>query len=94
MSFPKEYCGLIFARSGVSTKRHLRPSTCVSVIDNDYRGSVGLPIHNDSNAEQVVCPGERIAQLMLVKTHTPNIELVDELDDTERGNRGFGSTGP
>lgn len=93
MAIPREYCGLIFARSGISTKRYLRPSTCVSVIDSDYRGSVGLPIHNDSDDYQFVQPHERVAQLMIVPAVPIEIELVDELPGTERGAGGFGSTG-
>lgn len=93
VSFPDEYCGLIFARSGISTKRHLRPSTCVSVIDNDYRGSIGLPVHNDSDEEQTIMPGERIAQMMLIKPLSFELEIVDSLDETERGENGFGSSG-
>lgn len=93
VSFPDEYCGLIFARSGISTKRHLRPSTCVSVIDNDYRGSIGLPVHNDSDEEQTIMPGERIAQMMLIKPLSFELEIVDSLDETERGDKGFGSSG-
>ena len=93
MSIPRGYCGLIFARSGISTKRYLRPSTCVSVIDADYRGSVGLPMHNDSDYPQVVQPHERVAQLVLAPVIPVEVELVDSLDETDRGENGFGSTG-
>lgn len=90
---PKGYFGAIYARSGLSTKFGLRPSTCVSVIDSDYRGAVGLPIHNDTNDPKVVCPHERVAQIVFQKHLEADFELVGELEDTDRGIGGFGSTG-
>lgn len=90
---PKGYFGAIYARSGLATKMGLRPATCVSVIDSDYRGEVGLPLHNDTDKIKYVEPGERIAQIVFQKALTPEIELVDSLDETERGANGFGSTG-
>lgn len=93
-SIPKGYCGLIFARSGISTKRGIRPSTCVSVIDSDYRGEVMLPLYNDSDSPQIIKPYERVGQLIMIKPYYPEIEIVDDLDtNTERGENGFGSTG-
>ena len=90
---PKGYFGAIYARSGISTKRGLRPATCVSVIDSDYRGSVGLPIHNDSEEVRVVQPHERVAQIVFQKALDVDLELVDSLEETDRGDSGFGSTG-
>lgn len=90
---PKNYYGAIFARSGISVKEGLRPATCVSIIDSDYRGSVGLPIHNDSGKTRVIHPQERIAQIVFCPALIVDLELVDELDETERGEGGFGSTG-
>lgn len=90
---PKGYFGGIFARSGISTKMGLRPATCVSVIDSDYRGSVGLPIHNDTNVEQVIKPYERVAQMIILPAVKVELNLVDELTETDRGSNGFGSTG-
>lgn len=90
---PKGYFGAIFARSGISTKRGLRPATCVSVIDSDYRGSVGVPIHNDSENVQFVDPHERIAQMVIIPCPEIEIEEATELTDTERSDGGFGSTG-
>ena len=77
----------------MSTKEGIRPATCVSVIDSDYRGTVGLPLHNDSNEERVIKPHERVAQIVFQKALVVELELVDELDTTERGNNGFGSSG-
>ena len=90
---PKGYFGAIYARSGLSTKKGIRPATCVSVIDSDYRGSVGLPIHNDSNEVRTIEPHERVAQIIFQKALIVDLELVDELDATDRGENGFGSTG-
>lgn len=90
---PKNYFGAIYARSGLATKSGLRPSTCVSVIDSDYRGNVGLPMHNDSEETRVIHPKERIAQIVFQKALIVSLELVEDLEETERGNNGFGSTG-
>ena len=93
IEIPEGYFGAVYARSGMSTKRGLRPATCVSVIDSDYRGSIGLPIHNDTNEIRVVEPYERVAQIIFQKTLAAELVEVDELDSTERGKGGFGSTG-
>lgn len=92
-AIPRGYLGAIYARSGISTKRALRPATCVSIIDSDYRGVVMLPMHNDSDEEQIIEPHERVAQLIIQKPCYFELELVDELDETERSDHGFGSTG-
>ena len=84
----------IFARSGLATKNGLRPANCVGVIDSDYRGPVIVALHNDSNELQVIPHGIRVAQLILLP-YLPikGFEIVEELNDTERGVGGFGSTG-
>lgn len=92
-SIPRDYFGAVYARSGRAIKNGLRPATCVSVIDSDYRGNVGLPIHNDSDSEQIVQPQERIAQIVFQRAIPVTLKLVNELDVTERGSNGFGSTG-
>lgn len=90
---PKGYFGAVYARSGLSTKEGLRPATCVSVIDSDYRGSVGLPMHNDSEYERIIAPHERIAQIVFQKTIAFEMQIVDKLEETERATGGFGSSG-
>lgn len=92
-SIPKGYFGAIFARSGLASRHGIRPSTCVSVIDSDYRGSVGVPLHNDRDETFVVKPHERVAQIVFIPAMDYDLDLVDELDSTERGEGGFGSTG-
>lgn len=90
---PRMYCGMIFARSGLSTREGLRPATCVSLIDSDFRGNVGLPMHNDSNETRIIQPHERVAQIVFQKAIVVEFNVVDKLDETERGEGGFGSTG-
>lgn len=93
IAVPNGYAGLIFARSGLSTKRGLAPANKVGVIDADYRGPVMVALHNHGDIPQTVEPGDRIAQLVVVPVLAPEMELVEELDATERGTGGFGSTG-
>lgn len=93
IAVPEGYFGGVFARSGLSTKKGLRPANCVGVIDSDYRGPVMVPIHNDAEVARVIESGERIAQLILIPYLTAEFCEVAELDTTERGENGFGSTG-
>ena len=93
MKIPKKFFGAIFARSGLASKQGLRPANCVGVIDSDYRGPVKVALHNDTNEHQVIKQGDRIAQLLIIPCCTPDLKEVDELDETERGEGGFGSTG-
>ena len=94
MEIPENFFGAIFARSGLATKRGLRPANCVGVVDADYRGEVIVAIHNDSDKVQQINPGERIAQMVFLPYRSMgNFEVVDELNDTTRGAGGFGSTG-
>ena len=93
MSVPQGYFGAIFARSGLATKQGLRPANCVGVVDCDYRGEVIVALHNDSDTNKIVTHGDRIAQLVLLPYQHMTIKAVAELDETERGEGGFGSTG-
>ena len=90
---PEGYCGLIFARSGLATKQGLAPANKVGVCDEDYVGEYIVALHNDTDSEQYVHHGDRIAQLMFVPYEQANLVVVDTLDETERGSGGFGSTG-
>lgn len=90
---PEGYCGLIFARSGLATKRGLAPANKVGVIDADYRGEIMVSMHNHTDTAAEVEGGERIAQLAIVPFLKAEFELADELSDTVRGTGGFGSTG-
>ena len=90
---PSGYVGLLFARSGLATKRALRPANCVGVIDADYRGEIKVALHNDSDEVRFIEPHERIAQLSLIPYLVIECKEVPALDITERGSGGFGSTG-
>lgn len=85
--------GAIFARSGLATKKGLRPANCVGVVDSDYRGPVIVALHNDTEATQTIDPHERIAQFILMPYIEMEFTEFENLTDTERGDGGFGSTG-
>lgn len=93
IEIPNGYAGLVYARSGLATKKGLAPANKVGVCDSDYRGEYIIFLHNHSQVDAVVEPNERIAQLVV----TPFLEVsfleVEELSETKRGNGGFGSTG-
>ena len=93
MEIPEGYVGLVFARSGLGIKHGVVPGNCVGVIDSDYRGEIMIGLYNSGESEYTVQPGDRIAQLMVTPVVQADVELVDELDETERGAGGFGSTG-
>ena len=93
VEIPEGYCGLIFARSGLASKRGLAPANKVGVIDADYRGEVMVALHNHTDKPQTVEQGERIAQLAILPFLAADFELTEELSDTVRGAGGFGSTG-
>ena len=93
VAIPEGYAGLIYARSGLATKRNLAPANKVGVIDSDYRGEIMVALHNHSDKEQVVAEGERIAQIVFAPYMAAQFTVVDELSDTVRGVGGFGSTG-
>lgn len=107
VEIPEGYFGAIFARSGLASKRGLRPANCVGVIDSDYRGEIIVALHNDTlnlpdtisyhatdlaNMEEIHS-GDRIAQLVILPYLQVEFEEVESLSDTARGDGGFGSTG-
>ena len=85
--------GAVFARSGLATKKGLRPANAVGVCDIDYTGEYIVALHNDTNIPQTVEPNERIAQLVFIPYVTDTWQEVDKLDETKRGDGGFGSSG-
>lgn len=93
IEIPHGYFGAIFARSGLATKRGLRPANCVGVCDEDYRGEYIVALHNDTDELMSIEPHERIAQLIVMPYLSVEFNEVSELSDTERGSGGFGSTG-
>lgn len=93
MAIPQGFGGFIFARSGLATKRGLAPANKVGVVDADYRGEVMVALYNQGSTEQTILKGERIAQMVFLPCPQATLELCDSLEETERGNGGFGSTG-
>lgn len=93
LALPEGFVGLVFARSGLATKRNLAPANKVGVIDSDYRGELMVPLHNHGKEPQTVLPGERIAQLAVIPYLTATFTEAESLTETERGEGGFGSTG-
>lgn len=93
MEIPVGYVGLIYARSGLASKRNLAPANKVGVIDSDYRGELTVTLHNHGLTPQTVEPGERVAQIVLTPCLTAQFIETEALSDTVRGGSGFGSTG-
>lgn len=93
VAVPVGFAAFIFARSGLGIKHGIVPSNAVGVIDSDYRGEIGVGLYNHSDEEYTVNPGDRIAQMAIMPVAAANFIAAEELDDTERGKGGFGSTG-
>lgn len=93
IEIPEGYAGLVFARSGLATKRGIAPANKVGVIDADYRGECMVSLHNHTNTAVTVEGGERVAQLCIVPFLKAEFEEAAELSETARGGGGFGSTG-
>lgn len=90
---PEGYVGLIFARSGLASKKGLAPANKVGVIDSDYRGEIRVALLNHSKYTQSIEPYERVAQLVIMPYVCAEFIETEELSQTERGEGGFGSTG-
>lgn len=84
---------LIYPRSGLSSKFGVSLANCVGVVDSDYRGAWFVPLINHGTAPFTVEHGMRIAQMIPTRILMPEIEVSDQLSDTERGEGGFGSSG-
>lgn len=93
MEIPVGYVGLIYARSGLATKKGLAPANKVGVIDSDYRGEIMVALYNQSRSDQVIEQGERIAQMVIAPFIQAEFCESEELNETVRGAGGFGSTG-
>lgn len=93
MEIPAGYAGLIYARSGLATKKGLAPANKVGVIDADYRGEIMVALYNHSKEVQQIEPEERIAQIVITPFLAAQFTEVEELEETVRGDGGFGSTG-
>lgn len=93
ISLPRGTFGAIFARSGLAIKKGLAPMNKVGVIDADYRGDCIVALHNESSEPQTICTGDRIAQLVVLPYVSVNFIETNDLDETERGDGGFGHSG-
>lgn len=93
IAIPDGYFGAIYARSGLASKRGLRPANCVGVIDSDYRGEIVVPLFNDTEFGTKIEMHERIAQIIIQKFENIEFKMTNNLSSTERGDGGFGSTG-
>jgi len=88
-----DYGAFLYARSGLATKKGITLANCVGVVDSDYTGEIKVGLINLSNEEYTVTNGERIAQMVIMPVAQANLVVVDELEETQRGSGGFGSTG-
>ncbi len=94
IALPSEQFGaFLFARSGLGVKHGICLSNGVGVVDSDYRGEISVGLCNVGNKPYAVEPGERIAQMVIMPVSVMPLCEADELDETERGAGGFGSTG-
>lgn len=84
------YVGFLKSKSGLNVKAGI---TGEGVIDAGYTGSIRVKLYNNGTRQRFFCKGDKIIQLVLLPIFTPDLEQVDELEDTERGDAGFGSTG-
>lgn len=90
VAIPEGYVGMIKSKSGLNVKHGI---TSEGVIDAGYTGSIVVKLYNNSTSNVLIRRGQKIAQLVILPIITPDLELVDSLEDTERGTGGFGSTG-
>ena len=93
IALPDGYEAQIRPRSGMALKKGITVLNTPGTIDGDYRGDIGVILINLSNQDFIVENGDRIAQMVIAKYEQPEFELVNELDETERGEGGFGHTG-
>lgn len=94
VALPSADCvALIYARSGLAVRHGIALSNGVGVVDSDYRGEIKVGLCNVGSEPYTIQPGERIAQMVIAPVLLPSVLEVDELDTTDRGEGGFGSTG-
>lgn len=92
-AIPRGYVGIIAIRSSMGVRHGIGMANGVGVIDSDYRGAMAVALRNFREEPYTVEPGDRIAQLLVVPVLCPELEVVEELPKTARGEGGFGSTG-
>lgn len=92
VQIPNGYAGFIMGRSGLNIKNDIVPCN-TGVIDSGYTGDICVKLYNQSSSWHKFLKGDRVAQLIIQRVELPDLIIVDKLDDRERGNNGFGSTG-
>lgn len=90
VQLPPFTAGLIVSKSGLNFKHDIQND---GLIDIPYRGSIKIKLYNHGDTDYMVHQGDKISQLVIIDIRIPHLKIVDELDETERGNNGFGSTG-
>ena len=90
LEIPKGYCGVLISKSGLNVKSGL---TSTGLIDEGYTGSISVKLYNNTDKDYIVERGDKISQLVLMPYIAPELEVVSSLEETKRGNNGFGSTG-
>lgn len=93
VEIPKGHFGMVVARSGLSYKRQIKLINDVGIIDEDYRGDIGIRLINEGEEPYTIKKGDRVAQMIIIPYIQPKLVHVDELEETERNTKGFGSTG-
>lgn len=93
MALPDDYVGLINPRSGMALKERITVLNAPGTLDRDYRGEVGVIVINHSDRYYKIEKGQRVAQILFVRYDQAKFSIVEKLDDTIRGENGFGSTG-
>lgn len=94
LAIPRGYAGFVLPRSGLAVRHGISIVNAPGLIDSDYRGEIKVVLVNlDSNEPFVISRGDRIAQLVIMEVPGVDLTVVDDLDDTERGGGGFGSSG-
>ena len=93
IALPQGYEAQVRPRSGLALKHGITVLNTPGTIDADYRGEIGVVLVNLSNEDFVVNPGERVAQMVIAQYEQAVLQTVDTLDETERGEGGYGHTG-
>lgn len=90
IEIPEGYVGMLKSKSGLNIKHNI---TSEGVVDSGYTGSIRVKLYNNGDEDYLIVGGDKISQLVIMPIITPDVRLVDELQETERGDNGFGSTG-
>lgn len=93
MEIPKGHFGMVVARSGLAFNHQIKLINDVGIIDEDYRGDIGITLINEGEEDYCIAEGDRVAQMIIIPYIQVNLEYVNELSETERGERGFGHSG-